>query len=90
MKTIKIKKTEFPFRGYYAQYVLENGHIPGVLSGSNLQGNARLWGGWYADQRLRVCRWASDYACNYQILSENRRWTRLWSDHDRPVRFILI
>ena len=38
-------------RSNYAVGVINNGHIPGYLSGSNLKGNAKHWGSTYHHYR---------------------------------------
>lgn len=40
----------------YARHVIEAGHEPGVLSGDELRGKARKYGGSYARMRGRVMR----------------------------------
>ena len=52
MKTITIPKALTS--GRYSEHVLEDGHIPGVLSGAELKGKARHYSGWYFRKRCQI------------------------------------
>ena len=91
MRMIKIDPSILP-RGYYARDVAEYGHVPGILSGSNLRGNAREWSGWYARMRGRVAKavYRATGACQgYRLI--NSRWCKVWTDgpHGKPVQLII-
>lgn len=69
-------------KGEYQYHVLESGHEPGVLSGAELQGKAREYGGVYAASRASVVARVMDYGVTdaLVLLPHTRRWTRVWVD----------
>lgn len=54
MHTVTIPANALPRARYYARHVAENGHVPGVLSGAELRGNASKYGSRYGKMRGRV------------------------------------
>ena len=91
MKTITISRNIIP-KGYYAEDVVEAGHVPGTLSGAALQGRAKEYGGWYADMRSRVTHaiYTAYGVDSHLVLTGNpARWTRVWSVDEVPVRLVL-
>ena len=77
----------------YRYEVLENGHIPGYLSGSNLTGKAKSFGVAYMKSREMV----SDIAralCNAEAgyAMVNSRRSKIWVDCQtkKPVRISVI
>lgn len=90
--TLNVPASILP-RGYYATHVIENGHEPGTLSGSELKGKARKYNIWYDKQRCRV---SSILASRFSIRAglylhpKRRRWCRVWVDgKGRPVRLLV-
>lgn len=91
---ITIRVPEPNWRGRYAKYVLLNGHIPGVLSGAELVGNAKKYGASYAIQRKK----AESYLIKYGIESrlvlvgKPKRWSRVWVEiaTGKPVKIEFI
>ena len=77
-------------KGYYATYVAENGHVPGVLSGSELRGNARKWGSWYRSIRRRVAAVLADHGVSDSLVydPQRARWVRIWNVDGVPVPVI--
>lgn len=91
MKTVIVttKMPEFP-KGNYARHVIENGHKPGVLSGAELKGKAKKYGGWYARKREEVQSFLAQYYCvrAETIYDFNRsRWVKVWIDGRTGVLF---
>lgn len=77
MKTIMVPRSKFG-RGNYAEHVVSNGHVPGVLSGAELRGKASEYGTWYAKKREEVIHdiyMAADVEVGY--LKYNRK---VWVD----------
>ncbi len=91
MKTITIPKPNS--RSSYLLWVLEHGHVPGVLSGRSLRGNARRWGASYHKQRLK----AISYAAVFGVFAERqligaqgkRRWCVVWTKDGEPVKIVI-
>lgn len=76
-------------RGSYQQHVVRHGHIPGVLSGAEIRGKARSYGGGYARSRARVAATLRALGVTQSMIlhPESRRWTRVWTDATgQPVR----
>lgn len=93
MQTRRIPITSLPKIGTYAKSVIEDGHLPGVLSGGALRGKAKLYGGWYKRQRTAVTAALSQLGIESQlVLSEGPRprWTRVWTYDGRPVQLVLV
>ena len=67
---------EFP-SGYYASHVLHNGDTPGVLSGAELAGKAKEFGGWYARQRARVEAVARKHGVSTEY-DKSRHGAKVW------------
>ena len=91
MRTIYIDPRILP-RGYYAAHVAAHGHEPGVLSGAELRGRARRYGGWYQRQRERVARSLADLGIQSRLLLHPtaRRLARVWvTEAGEPVRITL-
>lgn len=92
MQTRRIPITSLPKIGTYAKSVIEDGHLPGVLSGGALRGKAKLYGGWYSRQRAAVTDALAQLGIESElVLSEGPRprWTRVWTYDGRPVKVIL-
>jgi hypothetical protein len=71
-----------PVRGHYARHVLETGHRPGVLSGAEIHGRARMYAGWYSDVRRRVAEFAAAHGVRSSLVLHPRRkrLVRVWTD----------
>lgn len=54
IKQISIDSAKLPRLGEYAAWVINMGHVPGVLSGSELKGAAKKFGSKYATQRTKA------------------------------------
>lgn len=91
MKTITINRSDLDVgRSEYALETVERGHIPGVLSGAELKGAAREYGGHYARMRRRAAE-AVESATAGRIRDgkalRDSRWVRCWVDQSGdPVR----
>lgn len=82
---IEIPRNALP-RGYYAEEVANNGHVPGVLSGANLSGKARSYGAWYHAMRCRVAEALRPYGVYSGLAKVNSRLCRVWVDKEgNPV-----
>ena len=94
MRTIEIAANH-PGRAY-ARDCLENGHVPGVLSGANLQGTAKKYGRGYARSRENLTVWLEDvYDVTNELVLMNaygdtRRWCRVWVDVGSGERVQLV
>jgi len=78
-------------KGDYALHVLEEGHVPGVLSGAELKGKARQYGGWYARKRMEVKQWAHEalgVSADYRS-SRHGRQALVWVKDGRRVRLVI-
>ncbi len=91
--SIKVPKKQLPKHwGSYQEHVFYNGDVPGVLSGSELKGKAKQYGGKYHHSRLEVSSWVKD---NFKISDllifslEKRRYVRVWVSKNRKfyIRF---
>ena len=91
-KTIEIPASEVPARfGSYQLHVLRRGHIPGVLSGAELQGRSREYGDRYAASRDAVRRFVAQYGVTDAIVRTLPGCPRVWVDGEgRPVRVKLV
>jgi len=88
--TITIPVSAVPARATYIAHVLEAGHCAGVLSGAELRGKARRYGGSYCRSRDKAAQLAAAYGVtNGLVLSASRRWTRVWTLDGAPVRITL-
>ena len=90
--TIIIPAAALPPRGRYLRYVLEHGHLPGVLSGAELKGRARSYGARYAEQRDRAAAIAWEYGgvASRLIIGPTRRRVRVWTLPDAtPCRVVV-
>ena len=89
MRTIEIAANH-PGRAY-ARDCLENGHVPGVLSGANLQGTAKKYGRGYARSRENLTAWLEDvYGVTNELILMNSRWCRVWIDAITGERVQLV
>lgn len=70
----------------YVVNVINNGHLPGVLSGAELKGNARRYGGKYAVTRAKVAA-AVKATCGVESELVNNR--RTWAIDGEPVELTL-
>jgi hypothetical protein len=87
---ITIPVSAVPTRATYIAHVLQSGHRPGVLSGAELRGKARLYAGSYCRSRDKAAVLAAAYGVTQDlILGDNRRWTRVWTVDGAPVRITL-
>lgn len=92
METITISVTVSP-RASYIRYVLDCGHIPGVLSGANLKGKARRFGGSYARSRAIAANIAAKAGVKQDVIlldvgtkdKPTRRHCRVWIKDGKPV-----
>jgi hypothetical protein len=91
-KTIEIPSSQVPSRfGRYQLHVLCKGHIPGVLSGAELQGRSREYGGRYAASRDAVRRFVAQYGVTDAIVRTLPGCPRVWVDGEgQPVRIKLV
>lgn len=62
-------------RSEYKRRVVEHGHVPGVLSGAELKGNAKKWSGSYARQRAEVEALVAAHNIKPGIVEGKRVWT---------------
>jgi hypothetical protein len=92
MKTIEIPSSQVPSRfGRYQIHVLCKGHIPGVLSGAELQGRAREYGDRYAASRNAVRRFVAQYGVTDAIVRSIPGCPRVWVDTEgQPVKIKLV
>jgi len=92
IKTIEIPSSQVPSRfGRYQLHVLCKGHIPGVLSGAELQGRSREYGGRYAASRDAVRRFVAQYGVTDAIVRTLPGCPRVWVDGGgQPVRIKLV
>lgn len=87
--TMKNLTVDIPRRwGSYQQHVVEAGHLPGVLSGAELCGQAARWGAGYHQSRIAVedflrRRYGVESAL---VLGASRRWVRVWVRDGEPVQ----
>ena len=95
LPTIAIKAGTHPGRDY-AAHCVQSGHVPGVLSGAELEGKARYFGARYRDSRDRLAAWLeSRYGVTDDLVLADvggvRRWVRVWvnSRTAEPVRLVL-
>lgn len=92
METITIS-AEISHRASYIRHVLDNGHIPGVLSGANIKGKARRYGGKYARSRAIAAAIAAAVGVKQDVIlldrgskdKPARRLCRVWTKDGRPV-----
>lgn len=80
MKTVAVPASVA--RGDYQYHVLESGHEPGVLSGAELKGKAREYGGSYAESRSSLMERVFAYGVtdDLVLMPHTRRWTRVYVD----------
>jgi len=92
LKTIEIPASEVPARfGSYQLHVLCRGHVPGVLSGAELQGRAREYGDRYAASRNAVRRFVAQYGVTDAIVRSIPGCPRVWVDTEgQPVKIKLV
>lgn len=78
-RTVPIK---LPGAFTYMSNVIENGHIPGVLSGTELKGKAKQFGSSYRDYRNKVAAMLFPYDIVPRIVfdEERRRYVKVWTD----------
>ena len=92
IKTIEIPSSQVPSRfGRYQLYVLEYGHIPGVLSGAELRGRAREYGDRYAASRRAVAKFVAQYGVRTACVPSLPGRSRVWVDTEgQPVKIVLV
>jgi len=89
MRMLNVTLPPPPTRGWYARYVLRNGHVPGVLSGAEIKGKASQYSGWYWRARQRVIEHAAEHGVYAKLVldPERHRWVRVWvNEEGQPVR----
>ena len=87
---ITIPVSAVPARASYIAHVLLAGHRPGVLSGAELRGKAKRYGGSYCRSRAKAAVIAAAYGVtDGLVLSASRRWTRVWTVDGAPIRINL-
>lgn len=75
--------------GDYAKHVIRHGHVPGVLSGSELTGKARQYNVGYAKQRAKAAQLVASFGVQIGYAkNENSRNVRVWvsAETGEPVR----
>ena len=88
---IDIPQDVLPRRGEYLRHVITEGHRPGVLSGAELAGKARQYGGWYSRQRDVAEQLVAPYGVASALTLINSRWCRVWSDaQGQQVRLQIV
>jgi len=88
IQVIAVPRDALP-RGDYAKHVAEHGHEPGVLSGAEIRGRARQYGGWYANKRAAVAEAMMRHGVRsaLRLDPERRRRVRVWTDTEsQPIR----
>lgn len=76
--------------GTYAANVIEHGHETGVLSGAEIRGRARQFGGWYYRKRQEVQRKCASIGV-YKTPFPAHRGATLWADEaGNRVRLVLV
>jgi len=90
MLTITIPAAAVSARATYVAHVIEAGHRAGVLSGVELRGKAKRYGGSYCRARAKAAAIAAAYGVRRNlVLSASRRWVRVWTLDGAPVRITL-
>jgi len=91
-KTIEIPSSQVPaWFDSYQLHVLCKGHIPGVLSGADLQEHSRKYGDRYAASRNAVRRFVAQYGVTDAIVKAIPGCPRVWVTEDGyPVRIKLV
>lgn len=90
MTTVFIPATAVSARATYIAHVLESGHRAGVLSGAELRGKAKRYGGSYCRSRDKAAAIAAAHGVTDSlVLTAARRWTRVWTLDGAPVRITL-
>lgn len=89
IKVIEVPKENF--KGRYEAHVANNGNLTGVLSGSELKGKAREYGGWYFRKRQEVIEKVAALGVEPRAFKA-RRGAILWADAQtgEPVQLILV
>jgi hypothetical protein len=96
METITIT-TSVSLRASYIRHVLDCGHIPGVLSGANIKGKARRYGGKYARSRAIAATIAAQAGVKQDVIllsvgskdKSMRRHCRVWVRDGKPVCLVI-
>jgi hypothetical protein len=88
---VTIPAATLPRLGAYALRVIACGHVPGVLSGAELRGKARRYGGRYARQRGKASAALAPHNISpgYALLPDRRRHCAVWLRGGKPVRVVL-
>ena len=87
MKKRLIPRSIINGRETYQQHVIEEGHLPGVLSGAELKGKAKDWSSSYKRSRQGVGAKLNRYGI-YSTLIGGKR---VWAEGDlTPVRLYLV
>lgn len=78
--------------GSYQESIIKCGHNPGALSGSNLKGEARKYGGRYKRSRDTVVAAVAAASSGRIRDGYDGRGRRVWIDHDdgTPVQIDLL
>lgn len=83
MQTLTVNAADIPRLTDYRRHVVKYGHLPGVLSGAELQGKAKNYGGSYARSRDYVADvLRREYAVYNRLILQGSpaRWQRVWTD----------
>lgn len=88
-----IKMPAPPARATYVRWVLENGHVPGVLSGAELRGKAKRFGASYYRSRMVAEQHAAEHGdvrAELVYVPDYQRRCRVWVGGDNEfVRIVL-
>jgi len=94
---VTVPASRIPARwGWYQRHVLEDGHQPGVLSGAELEGKAKQFGGSYANSRSAVEALLAEYGVRSElVLMANgkrspKRVSRVWVTEDNQRALVVI
>lgn len=91
MQTINIPSSEISPRANYVRHVIRQGHVPGTLSGAELQGRARAYGVYYLLARKRAASVVAAYGVQQNSVLINSRWSRVWTNADgKPVQLAIV
>mgnify|MGYP000120142602 CR=1 FL=1 len=78
----------------YMEHVVNAGHVPGVLSGSEIKGKAASYGGSYARTRDKVASAVAKLVAvhdGYVYDADRARRVRVWVDADgTPVELTVV
>ena len=93
MRTLEVSRALLGIRknATYQEHVIRFGHIPGTLSGAELQGAARRHSSyfWTRERLIRKVRRHYSIDDDTLLLGKPQRWTRVWALDRDPVRLKL-